>query len=121
MVTESYGARGGRQLKEQGLQSKIIDHLQAEGFIAINIMVTSKSGISDVIACSPTGRFWSIEVKDKDEKPSTLQYDKLEQFGRRNAVSFWTDSWEDYLVKYEQAPVFKSNSLESPITKHPLI
>lgn len=36
-------------------------------------MTASKSGVPDILACDPKGKFWAFEVKVEGNKPSPLQ------------------------------------------------
>ena len=73
---------------ERDIQKAILDYLKYRGFIAIkhrNVGIYKKStdryiplpadelGISDIIACAPSGRFVAIEVKRIGGKPSDAQ------------------------------------------------
>lgn len=93
------------KMKEQGIQGDILAKLRAEDFYAINVIVASKGGVSDIIACDSTGRFWSIEVKRPGEEPRKLQSWNLDQVTKRGGVAFWCDSYDDFLVKYNNAAV----------------
>ena len=96
-------------MKEQSIQAKIIKKLEKEGHVAINLITASKSGFSDIISCGPTGRFWSIEVKKPGERPSRLQYHRLSQFSKREAVAFWCDSYESFLVQFNNCTIIETN------------
>ncbi len=92
-------------MKEQDIQTKILDYLKAKGHYAIKIIVASKAGVCDIVSCSSTGRFWSIEVKKPGEKPSRLQLFNIEYVLNRNGIAFWCDSYEDFLVKYKDSAI----------------
>ena len=96
-------------MKEQGIQAKIIKFLKAQGHYSINVITASRSGVSDIISCSPIGGFWSVEVKKPGEKPSKLQEWNLRQVSERNGTAFWADSYGDFLVKYNKAAILKAN------------
>jgi len=97
-------------MKEQSIQARIIKRLEKAGHVAINLITASKSGFSDIISCGPTGRFWSIEVKKPGEEPSRLQYHRLSQFKKREAVAFWCDSYDDFLIQFDNCTVLETNS-----------
>ena len=98
-------------MKEQDIQAKIIKKLEAEGFVAINLIVASKSGYSDILACKPPhGRFWSIEVKKPGERPSRIQYYRLSQLRKRGAIAFWCDSYDMFLVEFNNCTILETNS-----------
>lgn len=88
-------------MTEQQIQKKIIDYLEKLGCICIKIITANKAGFSDIIACSPSGRFISIEVKSKGKKPTRLQAYKLAQFAEKNAIAFYADSFEMFLEKLQ--------------------
>jgi len=87
---------------ENELQTKIINYLVASGFEVIKLISANKSGWSDLVACSPSGKFWSIEVKDAGEVvvAGSLQDKKLKRLQRNNAVAFWTNNYADFKYKF---------------------
>ena len=93
------------KMKEQDIQAKILKKLAAEGHYAVNVVVASRGGVSDIISCGPTGQFWSIEVKKPGEEPRKLQFWNLNQVAKNNGVAFWCDSYEDFLVKYNNSTI----------------
>jgi hypothetical protein len=96
-------------VKDQAIQKKIIDKLYLEGHSALNLITASKAGFSDVLSCSPFGLFWSVEVKRLGEKPSKIQLYRLAQFEKRGAIAFWCDSYEDFLVKFNDGTIREAN------------
>ena len=92
-------------MKEQTIQGKIITYLEKQGFYVINVITASKNGVNDLIACSPTGRFWSIEVKKPGEEPSKLQFYNIDEVEERGGVAFWCDSFQSFLMKYKNSTV----------------
>ena len=68
-------------------------------------IVMNRAGIPDIIACSPEGRFWAIEVKKPDGRASKLQKWWIKQLQKRKAVAFFAYGYDDYLVKYNNATV----------------
>jgi hypothetical protein len=92
-------------MKEQDIQGKIIRKLAELGHYSVNVITASKSGVSDILSCGPTGQFWSIEVKKPGEEPRKLQYWNLDQVTMRGGISFWCDSYESFLVKYNNSTV----------------
>ncbi len=97
------------KMKEQGLQAKILNKLKAEGHHAINIIVASKGGVGDIVSCGPTGQFWMIEVKkpkaEGGKEPRKLQYWNLKQVKKRGGISFWCNSYDDFLIKYKNSAI----------------
>lgn len=104
-------------MKEQDLQAKIIKKLEKEGHVAINLITASKSGFSDIISCGPTGRFWSIEVKKpgENEEPTRLQYYRLSQFSKREAIAFWCDSYDSFLIQFNDCTILETNCNKTSI------
>jgi hypothetical protein len=97
------------KMKEQDIQGKILKKLAELGHYSINVIVASKGGVSDIISCSSTGQFWSIEVKKPGEEPRKLQYWNLEQVKKRGGIAFWCDSYDSFLVKYHDCAIIESN------------
>ena len=66
-----------RNATEQEIKKTIADYLRLKKFIVINHrsvgikkangsfipLPAGERGVSDLLACSPSGRFWAIEVK----------------------------------------------------------
>lgn len=75
---------------EQKLQTKILEWLKDHNFWAIKVIVSSKTGTMDIIACSPKGRFVGIEVKLGANKPSALQSYNVAEVKKRNGIAFVT-------------------------------
>lgn len=75
-------------MSEQKIQTKILDWLHDNGFYAIKVVVASRSGTSDIVACSPRGRFVAIEVKKPGGMVSKLQTHNLEEIRLRKGIAF---------------------------------
>lgn len=88
---------------ESELQKKILNFLDSRGFITVKIIAANKNGFADIIACSPKGRFWSIEVKAPGKKvdPAGLQAAKIERLKQNNAVAFWCNSYDSFKISFE--------------------
>ena len=84
---------------EQQLQTKILEWLKAHGFWAIKVVVSSKTGTPDILACSPKGRFIAIEVKYGANKPSALQSYNVSEVAKRGGIAFVT--WDLQTVIYK--------------------
>ena len=54
-------------------------------------------GLSDLIGCTPEGRFFAIEVKLPGEKPRPNQMEYLEVMQRNGALAGWCTSVEEAL------------------------
>jgi hypothetical protein len=92
-------------MREQQIQKRILDKLYSEGFYAIKVISANRAGVVDIHACSPTGKYWSIEVKKPGEKPSRLQSWNLDQVTKRGGVAFWCDSYNDFLKQYNDCTI----------------
>jgi hypothetical protein len=64
---------------EKYITKKIRDYLRQGGYIIIKVAggQFQSPGISDIIACSPEGRFVAIEVKQPGKQPTPLQLEFL--------------------------------------------
>lgn len=80
---------------ESQLQKKILDFLDDGGYLAINVISCSLAGTSDIIACSPQGRFVAIEVKTDKGVVSTLQKCFLNYVIEMGGIGFVARSLED--------------------------
>ena len=60
------------------LQKQILDWITAKGGYPVNIIVASRSGTHDIIACMD-GHFYSIEVKGVRDTVKQLQTVKAKQ------------------------------------------
>lgn len=111
-----------REEKESDIQRAILDYLQARGFIAFKYNSTQygirdgksfafKSGnvgVSDIIACSPSGRFVAIEVKRRSGKPTDAQIDFIGTISKKNGLAAICYSIDDAtaFVTANQAKLF---------------
>jgi len=109
MLLENNALDGEEKMKEQGIQGKILTTLRANNHYSVNVIVASRGGVSDIISCDPQGRFWSVEVKKPGEKPRKLQSWNLAEVKKRNGIAFWCDSYDDFLVKYNNCAIVQSN------------
>lgn len=76
--------------KETALQTKILEWLKKHHFYAIKVIVSSVNGTSDILACSPKGRFIAIEVKQGSNTASALQNEYIAQVNMRGGIGFVT-------------------------------
>ena len=61
-------------------------------------------GLPDLIGCiPPDGRTLVIETKIKNNKPTQIQLYRLEEYKKAGAISFWCNSFEDYLKKLKES------------------
>jgi len=84
---------------EQKLQTKILEWLKDHGFWAIKVIVSSRTGTPDILACSPKGRFVAIEVKHGANKPSALQSYNVAEVAKRDGIAFV--AWDLQTVIYK--------------------
>ena len=81
-------------MTEQSLQKKIIDYLNLHSYYVVKTVVTNKSGVPDIIACSPSGKFVAIEVKapGKLSTVSPIQQYNLDSIVNTNGIAFAADN-----------------------------
>lgn len=89
------------------LQNRIIAHLNALGYHAVNHTVgefytktgakihIGTHGESDIWGVTPTGRAFFLEVKMPGKKPRQDQLDFLEAMKKQNAIAGWCTSVEE--------------------------
>ena len=64
-------------MKEQDIQQKITNWLESEGCYVVKVVNATKSGVPDVICCTPRGLFVGIEIKTLNTKNNVS---KLQQY-----------------------------------------
>lgn len=69
-------------MREAIIQSQIIKYLEANGWLCIKLIQTSKNGIPDLI-CLHSGRSVFIEVKQPGKNPTDLQKYRHEQLRKQ--------------------------------------
>ena len=80
---------------EQKLQTKVQKRLKDLGFYVVKTVVTTRSGVPDLLACSPKGYFFAFEIKKDDkQEPSALQLHNLHQICEREGVATCIGSME---------------------------
>jgi hypothetical protein len=106
-----------RNEKEQDIQKAILDYLRIKKFVVFKHHSTgsgirdgkafffaySEKGISDIIACSKTGRFIAIEVKKPGGKPSPEQLEFLERVNSNGGIGILAYSIDDVIGKVDDA------------------
>lgn len=92
-------------MSEQKLQSKILKWLDKQGFYTIKVIVCNKKGVTDIIACSPQGRFVGIEVKFGSNKPSKLQEYHVAEIKKRNGFAMVCWSLESLINELKEKGV----------------
>jgi Holliday junction resolvase len=76
-------------MKESELQSKIIKHYEAKGFLVIKMIQTNKNGIPDLLLLKEGVHPFFIEVKTEKGKLSDLQkyrINQLEKYGCKTEI-----------------------------------
>lgn len=103
---------------EQDIQKTIIDYLKIKHYVVFKHHSTGSTiregkpiyfkhgdkGISDIIGCSPQGRFIAIEVKKPEGKVSEEQLDFIERVNRIGGTAFVAYSLDDVMAKIETPP-----------------
>lgn len=74
-------------MKEQQIQKKRIDQLEAEGYYVIKLIKTNKNGIPDVIAIPPNTPVVFSEVKTKTGVLSKLQEYRLKELKEHGCIT----------------------------------
>lgn len=79
-------------MRESKFQKSVLDKLEELGYYAVKVIICNRKGWMDIVACSPTGRFVGIELKDKYNSPSGLQKIHIQEVKARGGVAFtaWT-------------------------------
>lgn len=80
---------------ESELQKDAIKLLESEDYWVVRVIHSPKSGVMDLICCSPTGQFVGIELKVGNNQPSALQAFAIDEVLRRGGVAFVAWSLED--------------------------
>ena len=87
-------------MTEQQLQTKIIKHLDNNGFYTIKTIKLNKNGLPDIFAFKD-GKTIMIEVKAPGKKPNELQKYRIEEVKNYGVISFWVDNFESFICEYE--------------------
>ena len=83
-------------MKEQQIQSKIINDLHSMGAYVVKVISASKDGVPDIIGCI-NGLFFAIEVKkDAKCKATKLQMLNLDRISKSKGLSFVSYGYDDY-------------------------
>lgn len=90
-------------MSESKAQAKILKWLDKMGYLTVKVVIANKSGIADIIACSPTGRYIEIEVKFGTNKLSALQEYRLAEVKKRGGVSIAAWCLEDVIEGLKEA------------------
>lgn len=82
-------------MSEQVLQTKILKYLESRGFWVVKIIRANRSGIPDILALSPEGELFGIEVKFGKNTASELQKYHLNEIAKRKGKAILAYSLED--------------------------
>ncbi len=91
------------RMSEQKLQAKIIKYINACGGYTVKVVTASRSGVPDILACH-NGKFYGIEVKIGNNKPSALQVANLELIAKAGGIPILAYCIEDVTkeITYDQ-------------------
>ena len=81
--------------EESKLQTKIIKHLELNGWIVVKTIQLSKNGFPDIFAFKD-GKTIFIEVKSKKGIRSELQKYRIEQLTKHGFLAFFCDDYEQF-------------------------
>jgi len=99
---------------EQQIKKSIADYLRVKKFIVINHrnvgiykkdtgkyipLPSGEKGISDILACSPEGKFVAIEVKRPGGTVSPDQQEFIERVNQKGGLAFVAYSIDDVMAK----------------------
>ena len=84
-------------MTEQELQASIIKYLQAKGGYTVKVVTATKAGVPDIIACL-NGKFYGIEVKIGNNKPSALQIANLKAIDKAGGIGILAYSLDDVIM-----------------------
>ena len=83
-------------MREQYIQTKILNYLKSKGIVCVKTITLSENGYPDITGViPPTGRALWIEVKRPGNKPTKLQLYRLEQLKSAGALAFWADNLDE--------------------------
>lgn len=85
---------------ESKLQTRIIKHLESNGWIVVKTIQLSKNGFPDVFAFKKARTIF-VEVKEPSGKRSELQKYRIEQLNKELFTAFFCDSFELYKSEFE--------------------
>lgn len=108
-----------RKVREQDIQTTIIEYLRLRKFLVFKHHSTASTirggepvffrngdrGISDIIGCTPHGRFLAIEVKKPGGRVSDDQRGFLEQVRASGGIGFVAFSLDDVIETLESTPL----------------
>lgn len=77
-------------MREQQIQSKLINQLRIGGYFVIKLVTTNINGIPDMLAIK-NGKIMFVEVKQKGQKPRKLQLYWLRKLKEYGCQCYWYD------------------------------
>ena len=101
-----------RDATEGEIKKTIADYLRLKKYIVINHrnvgiykqdtqkyipLPSGEKGVSDLLACSPEGRFVAIEVKKKGGRPSPDQVEFIERIKKSGGIAFIAYSLDEVM------------------------
>jgi len=94
-------------MKESALVAKIkkdlVERFPNSKIIKMHGNQYMEIGLPDINGClAPNGRTLVIETKVKSNVPTPIQLFRLEEYKKAGAISFWCNSFEDYLEKIKK-------------------
>lgn len=83
---------------ESQIQSKIIKHLERDGFFVVKLIKTNRNGIPDLLALKKNRTIF-FEVKQEHGKLSEIQRYRINQI-RNKGIECYV--WIDYAVNFDK-------------------
>ncbi len=90
-------------MKEQQIQNKIIKHLEKLWFFMLNLTITNKNWIPDLLATKNWECFW-IEVKKEKWVLSEIQKYRIRELEKNWDIVIIPYWFQDFLDKFEKTP-----------------
>lgn len=87
-----------KKISESKIQSKIINKLEAEGYLVLKLIKTNCNGIPDLIALKENKTMF-IEVKQPSGKLSEIQKYRIAEL---KAKGIEVHVWTDYKIDYDK-------------------
>lgn len=84
--------------KESKLQEKILKDLKANGIWHFKTIRSNRNGMPDIVGMCKNGRFFAIEVKSKNGKPTELQLLEHNAIQENHGICAICYSFDDYLI-----------------------
>lgn len=82
-------------MSEAKVQTRILQWLKDNDYWVFKTIACNRSGIMDIVGCSPSGQFVGIEVKFGANKASKLQSWNILEVASRGGIAFVAWSLED--------------------------